>query len=392
MGKKNRLNVLMMVSWYGPKADKLSGGSFHYEQARSLNKFCNCAIYYPYDRTLNEPVYSGIDWGIQTYRSKYALEKKFRNRMYMVKAMKVIVKEFRPDIIHGNVATEAGRFAVMLGKLFHIPVIISEHSAVEASGVRAFPHHMYADFAYRFSEYNTCVSGRLTEQLREIFPRYRFHTIYNGIPAAFSYKSNGEEKKLYRDNSKINAAIVAGYYDKDIKGLQFLLPAIKRIVDEGEEICFHFVGGGEYLDYYKNMAVELEIENSCIFYGNRDKKEVYHIVSEMDFMISASIFESFGCSIAEGMMLGKPAVATRCGGLESIVNEKTGILVGTKSSDELYSGIKQMIKRYPDFSEKELQEYALNKFEVDHISKQYMKVYERIISKKGKYLENQNGE
>lgn len=382
MENEGKLNVLMVVSWYSPKAEKLSGGIFHYEQVRSLNKLCNCAIYYPYDRTLEEPVYSGRDWGIQTYRSKYAQREKIKNRVYMIKAMKMIVKEFHPDIIHGNVATEVGRFAVILGKLFHIPVMITEHSAVEASGVRTFPHRMYADFVYRFSDYNACVSDRLTEQLRGIFPKYRFHTIYNGIPAAFVYENNGEQREMYRDGNKINAAIVAGYYDKDVKGLQFLLPAIKRIIVEGEEILFHFVGGGEYLDYYKDMAIDLGIENSCIFYGNCDKKEVYRIVSEMDFMISASIFESFGCSIAEGMMLGKPAVVTRCGGLESIVNEKTGILVEAKSSDELYMGIKRMIKSYFDFPEKELINYALNKFEVGHISKQYLKVYKQIISKK----------
>lgn len=382
MRKKDRLNVLMMVSWYGPKAEKLSAGNFHYEQARSLNKFCNCAIYYPYDKTLKEDVVSGMDWGIRTYRSKYALEKKIRNRVNMVKAMRLIVKEFHPDIIHGNVATEVGRFAIILGKLFHIPVMISEHSAVEASGVRTFPHHMYADFVYRFSDYNSCVSDRLTEQLREIFPKYRFHTVYNGIQDVNVYEGNDGPGEIYRDQGKINAAVVAGYYDKNIKGLQFLLPVIKKIVNEGEKILFHFVGGGTYLDYYKNMAVELGIENSCVFYGECDKNEVYHIVSEMDFMVSASIFESFGCSIAEGMMLGKPAVATRCGGIESIINADTGILVGTKSEDELYRGIKQMIGTYHNFSEEELRDYALKKFGVDNISRKYMKVYEKILSKK----------
>lgn len=81
-------------------------------------------------------------------------------------------------------------------------------------------------------------------------------------------------------------------------------------------------------------------------------------------------------------MLGKPAVATKCGGLESIVNADTGILVGIKSVDELYRGIKQMIRSYQDFSEKKLKDYALKKFEVDNISRQYMKVYEKILSKK----------
>ena len=36
----------------------------------------------------------------------------------------------------------------------------------------------------------------------------------------------------------------------------------------------------------------------------------------------------------------------RCGGLESIVNSENGILVNTGSSEELYNGIKKMMKEY----------------------------------------------
>ena len=67
----------------------------------------------------------------------------------MFRAMRRIVEEFQPDVIHGNVATEGGRFAIMMGKIFHIPVIITEHSTVEASNVEHFPHYYYAKNVYK---------------------------------------------------------------------------------------------------------------------------------------------------------------------------------------------------------------------------------------------------
>ena len=94
------MNVLMLVSWYASKG-KIGAGNFHYEQAKDLNRFCNCAIYYPYDRFITQGYECGTENGIMVFRSKYALKNKIRNRIYMFQAMRRIVKNFQPDIIHG---------------------------------------------------------------------------------------------------------------------------------------------------------------------------------------------------------------------------------------------------------------------------------------------------
>lgn len=375
---EKRINVLLMVSWYGPRGERPTGGIFHYEQAIELNKYCNCAIYYPYDRIINEDVVVGDDWGVVTYRSKYKLENKIRNRINMYKAMKKIVREFKPDIIHGNVATEAGRYAVTMGQLFHIPVIISEHSAAEYSGVTSFPHHMYANRVYRLSNYNTCVSDHLTEKLKEIFPKYEFHTVYDGIMPVDRVLTG--EIQNYRKEGLVNIVCVAGFYDRYIKGIQYLLPAYKNLIEDGEKVYLHIIGGGTYLDEYKEMATDLGIADSIAFYGACERSKVYNIVSDSDFIVSASLVESFGCSVAEGVMLGKPAVGTRCGGLESIINDKTGILVNTKDEDGLYVAIKTMISEYKGYDFDELGKFALERFSIEVVTKQYLDIYDKIVN------------
>lgn len=375
---ERKLNILMMVSWYGPKAERLVGGSFHYELAKGLNSYCNCAIYYPYDRTIDEINTSGFEWGIMTYRSKYKLENKIRNRLYMYKTMKKIIKEFHPDLIHANVATEVGRFAIVLGKIFGLPVIITEHSAVEASGVKSFPHKQYARFAYSNSRYNACVSDKLAENLKCIFPDMEFHTVYNCVKNIEEVNYNGGE--VYRDANAVNIAVVAAFYDKNIKGFQYILPVMKRIIEEGDAVKLHIVGGGEYLEFYKQKAEELGIDAECVFYGRCSKEKVYQIIYQMDFMLSASLFESFGCSIAEGQMLGKPAVVTRCGGLESIVDNDTGILVEKGSEEELYKGIRKMLAEYKNFCPEKLMNIANKKYSVDSICMKYMEIYRNILN------------
>ena len=378
--KNGKYNILMMVSWYGPQGKTLKGGGFHYNMVQSLNEYCNCAIYYPYDRNIENTFSKGIEWGILTYRSKYNLKNKIRNRVYMYNAMKKIVKDFQPDIIHANVATECGRFAVVLGKLFNIPVIISEHSSVEASGVKEFPHYYYAKFAYGGSKYNTCVSDDLTNKMKEIFPKYSFKTVYNGIkPVEGMHLTKG-----YRIENAYNVGFVASLYDDKIKGLQYLFPALKKLLEDDVQIYLHLVGGGKYLEHFKKLADEIGISDYCIFYGGCQKEEVYSIISDMDFLVSASIFESFGCAIAESLLLGVPVVATKCGGPESIINSNNGILVEKESTDALYNGIKEMISKYSTYDVAKLKKEAYDKFSLEKISKEYLAIYDSVLQVKSK--------
>ena len=289
-------------------------------------------------------------------------------------AMKKIVQEFHPDIIHGQVATEAGRFAVVLGHLFRIPVIISEHSAVDVSGVREFPHYYYARYAYGHSCYNTCVSDQLTSDLSELFPKYEFHTVYNGIIKPEVKKS----ASLYREKNFVNIVMIAEMYDRYIKGIQFVLPVLQRLVQSGYPVMLHLIGGGEYLEEYKAVADDLKINTHCVFYGACSKQKVYDILSEMDFFVCASIFESFSCATAEAMICGKPVVATKCGGPNSFVTKETGILVEKESEQALYNGILDMIKDFRKYSPEAISAYACDKFLIENIGRQYMQIYENV--------------
>lgn len=368
------MNVLMLVSWYAPKG-KSGEGDFHYEQAMDLKRFCNCAIYYPYDRYIMKKYEYGIERNILTFRSKYALKNKIRNRIYMILAMRKIVKEFKPDIIHGNVATEGGRFAVMMGKLFHIPVIITEHSTTEASNVEHFPHYYYAKYVYGNSRYNACVSDVLTERLQKIFPDYRFDTIYNGIQKLVPI----ENRHLYCKEDSINIGMIAGFYSREIKGVQFVLPAIKLMIEKGYRVHLHIVGGGEYLEEYVVQAKQMGIDSICTFYGSCQHEQVFAIDSEMDFIVSASIFESFGCAVAEAAMLGKPIVATKSGGVESIVNSNNGILVEKGSVQSIYEGLTWMCEHYQQYDAWNISEQAQKKFAIESISQKYIDIYKDIL-------------
>lgn len=372
-----KLNILIMPSWYfSYKRDNVTAGIFHYEQAVDLQKYCNVAVYYPFDQTIEEDMLKHEDRGVLTYRSKFRREERIRNRIRIFKTFQRIKKEFKPDIIFAHVANEVGKYAAFLSRFHHIPLVLMEHSSTEVSLAGKVGYYI-SKYVYGRCDYIACCSENLRNNLQDIFPKLEFHVVYNGICPA---NIMPDIKEDYRIEEVTNIVIVGAFYSLDIKGYQFLLPAMRQILDKGYKAVLHIIGDGVYKDHFIQMARDLGIEKECIFYGDCSREKVYEIVSQMDFFVSASILECSGVSVQEAMLLGKPILVTRSGGANSLVTEDTAIVVDKGSMQALAGGLEQMIENYKNFDTDKIKEYAENKFEISHISKQYMQIFHSLVS------------
>lgn len=370
------MKILVIPSWYTSQdADVRVGGIFHYEQAIELGKYCEIAIFFPFDKMLRQEFSQGKEAGVLTFRCKFVPSDRIRNRIRMFKAFASIVKQFKPDLVHAHVATEAGRYAAIWCSYYKIPFIVTEHATVEISGVAHGLAYAYGKYTYGKSKRNVCVSEDLQKKLHMIYPRYQFETIYNGIkiPEGIS------EHVSYKIEDKINIGIVALLYDKEIKGLQFLFQALQLLCKEGYSIQLHIIGGGEYLDYFQTLSKEDGIASNVIFHGTCEKQKVYEILADMDMCVSSSIVESFGCGIAEALLLGNPVVATKCGGPEGFVNSKVGELVDKGDVTALKEGIKSVITKLDRYDRNEISRYARSIFDNTIICQKYMRIYQDVL-------------
>lgn len=373
------MNILMMPTWYF-EANNPFAGIFTTEQSINLGKNCNVAIYYPLDTTMDRKFSSGYEKELLTYRSKLLKSKipkisTAANAIRIIKEFRLIKREFKPDLIHAHVANPAGFYAVMLGKIFKIPVIITEHCPSNML-VNSKLNYYMANYAYKNSKYNICVSEYLRDNLKAMYSEINFDVIYNGINIA----ENIEMGELKETKDKINISFVAGFYNKDIKGMQYLLPAIKKLRGKGYNIILHIVGGGKFQQHYINISKELGIFPICKFYGYLEKEKTLKIVSNTDFMVSSSLTETFGCAIAEALMLGKPVVITNSGGPESFVNDQVGVIVKKESVEELALGIEKMIKNIKKYNNNNILQYAIGKFSMPVISQRYLAIYEKLVN------------
>lgn len=377
--KIHRLNILIMPSWYKGYADKnVTAGIFHYEQAVDLQKYCNVVLYYPFDQSIDEEWMVHEERGVLTYRSKFRRNERLRNRVRIFKTFKKIIEAFHPDIIFAHVANEVGKYAAFLSGFYHIPLVLMEHSSTEVS-LADKTGYFLSKYVYERCDYIACCSENLRSNLQEFFPKLQFHVVYNGIQPASIIQ---EPYTNYRIDKKVNIIIVGLFYSLEIKGYQFLLPAMKKILEDGFQAVLHIVGEGEYREYFMEMTRELGIEEDCIFYGDCSREKVYTLVSQMDFFVSSSILECSGVSVQEAMLLGKPVLVTKSGGANSLVTEDTAIIVDKGSTQALVDGLKEMIRRYSEFDAEKIKNYAENKFEISHISRQYVQIFHDVLAAK----------
>ena len=83
----------------------------------------------------------------------------------------------------------------------------------------------------------------------------------------------------------------------------------------------------------------MNLSNKVVCLGHRT--DVARLLNAADIVILPSRFETFGLVLAEGMAMGKPAVAFSVGGTPEIIEDgKTGFLVEKNNEKELYEKIK----------------------------------------------------
>jgi glycosyltransferase involved in cell wall biosynthesis len=128
------------------------------------------------------------------------------------------------------------------------------------------------------------------------------------------------------------------------KGQHILLEALSTI--PGVHLALvgdALFGESAYVETLKARASQLDIAGRVHFLGFR--RDIPELMKAMDLVVhSSTSAEPFGLVIVEGMLAGKPVIATRAGGAVEILQDgKGGVLVTPGSVPELRAAIGRLL-------------------------------------------------
>ncbi|MFO8062972.1 MAG: glycosyltransferase family 4 protein [bacterium] len=159
---------------------------------------------------------------------------------------------------------------------------------------------------------------------------------YEIIPVGVDTDRYCPEGPVFSHISKGHSIIYLGRMDRR-KGLDRLIRAMPRIIEDVPDVKLYAGGGGPLLDEYRKLAVKTGVDKHIDFMGYIDEDDLPKLYRSGSVYVSpATGGESFGIVLIEAMASGIPVIASDIGGYRDVVdNGLTGILTDSADSRTL---------------------------------------------------------
>ena len=130
-----------------------------------------------------------------------------------------------------------------------------------------------------------------------------------------------------------------------VKGVDTMLRAAAMLLRTYSGLRFLFVGDGPKLPRYRELAVELGIEDAVIFTGLLNNPTEIGVFDASDIYCQPSLWqEACPLAVLEAMSVKLPVVASNTGGLPEIVTDgRSGILVPVGGSMENCAALERLL-------------------------------------------------
>lgn len=303
---------------------------------------------------------------------------KMSSRMDLESISKIrkAIKQIKPNVIHVH-GTRAGILGRLAAIGLNIPVVYTEHLWTKQyklkSRVLNFFHYFWNWFLDMFTDLNIAVSGAVKEFMVEssISRAEKIIVIYNGIEPS-------KTKAAVFNNDKEFLIATVGTLNEH-KGVQFLIKALPKIVEEFPGVTLEIIGDGAYKRVLLKEVEKNKLKKYVKFTGFVPDVDKY--LAKFDLYVQPSLSESFGLAIVQAMSVGLPVIATYAGGIPEVVTDgKSGLLVEPANSKELAEAIVELL-RHPEKARKMgeiASKDAKMKFNLSDMIKELEDTYEQI--------------
>lgn len=371
------MRILVIASWY-PRSQEDHRGQFFRVSAEALVRSGNAVWVLapeatiitrklpPCERARHGWCDHGHENGARVFRSirKRVIPGKFSNNwafFFEWLSVRKLADSFREefgkfDVILAQSAYWAGYSAMRLSRRLAIPYIVIEHRSNFITGKLPVRARKCLQDIFNRSNGVIAVSRSLLVALKERFKirQEKSDVIPNMVSRHFKYLPAA------RDDDKIRICVVGGLVP--IKRHDIIISAFARVLVERKNIELHIVGDGPLRRTLQRLSEATGCNHAIVWHGRLQASDVAATMSQCDFLVVGSDVETFGVVAAEALMSGVPVLATRCGGLEDIVDIENGLLVEPGSIESMETGMRTMLERFYMMDRMKVSEKALSKW------------------------------
>ncbi|SMN11011.1 Glycosyl transferase, group 1 [uncultured Candidatus Thioglobus sp.] len=271
--------------------------------------------------------------------------------------LQYVKKHGMPELIWAHAILNAGYLAQHLSKKYGVPYFIHEHLSMylkqKMSGFLCHRVKSVIDGAV----YCAAVGEKLRlAMLRQTGAEEdKICIIYN--PVGFEFTDVTLPKHDFPPSPFI---FVSTAYMRAEKNINKIIQAFAMIVDENKNVRLIIGGNGNEENKLKNLAKDMHIMDYIEFVGKQNRQQIYELLMRANAFVAASDYESCGVALLEALSCGLPAITTKVGIAEKIINHENGILIESPTDKNIASAMRVILER--NYEHADIQASAMAKF------------------------------
>jgi glycosyltransferase involved in cell wall biosynthesis len=245
--------------------------------------------------------------------------------------LKLILKRFKPDILHAHYASSYG----LIGALSNYrPFIVS----VWGSDIYSFPKEgllkrKILQFVLKKSDVICSTSWAMAGEM-SLYTSKKAHVIPFGVD------TDRFRRKVVQRSTPIVFGTVKAL--ENVYGIDRLLISFAKFLHlTKSDAVLLLYGSGREEDNLKILARNLGIAESVSFKGFVSGDDLITAYQNIDVFIALSRSESFGVAVLEASSMGIPVITSNVGGfMEVVSNDETGYIVDGENLEQIVGKMK----------------------------------------------------
>lgn len=238
---------------------------------------------------------------------------------------------FRFDVIDAHFAFPDGFAAVLLGRWFRCPVVLTLRGSE-----RVFVQHTLRraaiQWTVRRADRVVAVSGPLGALAQQLGTAAdRLEVIPNGVDTVRFRPEPRDKARAALGLTFMEPLILMVGHLVPLKGFHRVIEAFRNLADDFPDARLAIVGGpatgsGRYPEQLAEMVTQLHLEERVLLAGSQTPDQVAMWLNASNVLVLDSDREGCPNVVCEALACGLPVVATRVGEVENMVPTHSGIL------------------------------------------------------------------
>jgi len=276
------------------------------------------------------------------------------------------------SIIHAHWSLPTGLIAVILGKIFNLPVMVTSHGG-DVYGLRGSLNSFLQKWVFSEADIVNAVSSPVMKEIKSLAPQAHVMVKSMGVDEDLFCPVDDAKFQLGIANDSKVLLFVGRFSEK--KGVEYLLEAAEILKQEINDFQILLIGKGNLEEKIRKIIEEKKLWDVVSIIGMVENSKLPIYYSAADLLVVPSVVDVGGqeglpVTIMEGLLCGKKIVTTKVGGIVELSGLKSIFFSEQRNGKNLAKVICQALEDetvLPNESREEGMRFSINRVASDFI-------------------------